>query len=284
LVLKMFKIEKMKKIFLFELLFFLSVQILGILNSQKILKNLPEELKVSKADFSFLSFLAGFSILVLLILLVLKFKKTSKIFFGSVFILVIFFGLELFFEAWLPFFISLPLTILLLLSWRKAPFVWLHNLLLILALSGIGFIGLSLSPMVVLVLFLVFSFYDLMAVYLTGHMVKMAEGMLRTGAVLGILVPKEIPDFKKKMAEVKVAEGEKRFSLLGSGDIIFPLIFSVSFLPFGISPSLIMIVFSCLGLGFGFWLFKELKGKPMPALPPIYLFCLLGFFINLLIL
>jgi len=67
--------------------------------------------------------------------------------------------------------------------------------------------------------------------------------------------------------------------LLGAGDVIFPLLLSVSLLPFGLAKSFTVMAFSCLGFCFSFWLFGELGKKPMPALPPIFLFSLLGFLI-----
>ena len=274
--------------FLTGFIFFLLTQVFGILAGQNIFLKFPEEIiKISSEKFSYLNFFLGFLILVFLFLFVLKFKKIKNIFSRVIFILVIFLGIEIFLETWLPGFISLLIALSLLSFWltpylekKGADFpIWFHDLLLILGLAGLGgSVGFSFSPTTMIVLFLIFSFYDLVAVYLTHHMVIMAKGLIETGAVLGFIIPINLVDFKEKMREVKIGEEEKkRFSLLGAGDVIFPLLLSVSFIPFGLAKSFIVMVFSCLGLCFSFWLFLKLGEKPMPALPPIFLFSLLGF-------
>jgi len=280
----------MKKIFGFELIFFLLTQIFGILVAQNIFLKFPQEIiKISSEKFSYLNFFLGFSILVFLFLFVLRFKKVKNTFFRVIFVLVIFLGIEIFLETWLPGFISLLITLSLLSFWlvpyllkKGADFpIWFHNLLLILGMAGLGgSVGFSFSPLVMIILFLVFSFYDFVAVYLTHFMVKMAKSSVETGAILGFIVPTNPFDFKEKMKEVKIGkEGEGRFSLLGGGDVIFPLLLSVSLLPFGLAKSFTVMAFSCLGFCFSFWLFGELGKKPMPVLPPIFLFSLLGFLI-----
>jgi len=275
----------MKKIFCFELIFFLLTQVFGVLMARRIFINFPQEItKASGVEFPWIGFFLSFFILVFLILFVLKFKKVKNVFFRIIFLLIIFLGVEMFLETWLPFFVALFLTLSLLFLWLQFARVWFHNILLILGMAGLGGLtGLSFSPMTVIVLFLVFSVYDFIAVYLTGHMVEMAKGMTESGAVLGFVVPKNINDFKKRMKEIKMGGGERKFSLLGTGDVFFPLLLAVSFIPFGLDKSFVIIFFSCLGLVFSFWLFQELDKRPMPALPPIFLFSLLGFIINQLI-
>jgi len=61
----------MKKIFGFELIFFLLTQIFGILVAQNIFLKFPQEIiKISSEKFSYLNFFLGFSILVFLFLFV----------------------------------------------------------------------------------------------------------------------------------------------------------------------------------------------------------------------
>ena len=111
----------------------------------------------------------------------------------------------------------------------------------------------------------------------------MAKSMAESQAILGIIIPKKLPDFKRKIKDVKLGDEKRDFLVLGSGDIIFPLILSVSFLPQpqGLIKSGIILFFSLCGLSFGFWLFLKLGQKPMPALPPLALFSIIGFLINL---
>lgn len=107
--------------------------------------------------------------------------------------------------------------------------------------------------------------------------------MAESQAVLGIIIPKKISDFNKKLKDVNIGDEKRDFLVLGSGDIIFPLILTASFLPQGIAKSGTILIFSLSGLLFGFWLFFKLGQKPMPALPPLAIFCIIGYFIANLI-
>jgi len=79
--------------------------------------------------------------------------------------------------------------------------------------------------------------------------------------------------------------GEREFSILGGGDIGFPLLLVVSvFFAYGFISSVIVAVFSLFGLIAAYWIqLVFLKGKPMPALPPIFFVSLIGFLIAFLI-
>ena len=69
--------------------------------------------------------------------------------------------------------------------------------------------------------------------------------------------------------------------ILGGGDIVFPLILCVSLTPQGVLKPLIVAFFAALGLGLSFYLFTSQKTrKPIPALPPIALFSIIGFLIT----
>jgi presenilin-like A22 family membrane protease len=72
---------------------------------------------------------------------------------------------------------------------------------------------------------------------------------------------------------------ERDFSLLGGGDLGFPLVFVASvFGAYGFSNALIVAGASFAGLLFAYFLqIYVLKGKPLPALPPICFMAFLGF-------
>ncbi|MCZ2845672.1 MAG: presenilin family intramembrane aspartyl protease, partial [Candidatus Bathyarchaeota archaeon] len=125
--------------------------------------------------------------------------------------------------------------------------------------------------------------YDFIAVYKTKHMVKMAKSMIESRAILGIVIPKKFIDFKKRLQDVEIGGDKKDCLILGSGDIIFPLILSASLLPQGIVKSGIILIFSIVGLFFGFILFLKLGKKPMPALPPLALSSIIGYAIAIAI-
>ena len=110
-------------------------------------------------------------------------------------------------------------------------------------------------------------------------MIKIAKSMAESQAVLGIIIPKKISDFNRKLTDVNIGDEKKDFLVLGSGDIIFPLILSASFLSQGLVKTGIILFFSLCGLLLGFWLFFKLGQKPMPALPPLAISCIIGYFI-----
>jgi presenilin-like A22 family membrane protease len=81
-------------------------------------------------------------------------------------------------------------------------------------------------------------------------------------------------------------EGElldRKYSILGGGDIGFPLLLSSSvYFAYGFNNALLVAMFSLLGL-VGAYMIQAtfLKGKPMPALPPIAVLSLVGLLIVL---
>jgi len=90
--------------------------------------------------------------------------------------------------------------------------------------------------------------------------------------------------FEQKPEEYVNLKG-KTVVVLGGGDMLFPLIFAVSIIPFSLASSMIVAGFSVLGLlsGFLYFLFQNKKRAPIPALPPIALFSILGYLIALAI-
>lgn len=277
-------IEKPKNIFLFEIGFFILVQIFGIFSALKISEILRLE-KIPLKPVSLWDFIFGFTIATLLILLLIKFLKfkTGKPFlFKGFFILAISFGSFIFFSLWLGDIYALIFLLILIFLWLKYSNILVHNFLLCSAMVGIGSIfGLRLEPLMVVMLLILFSIYDIIAVYKTKHMIKMAKEMIKAGAILGLIFPQRISDFKGNLKEVMPGG---KFLVLGGGDIIFPLILCASLISQGIFNSLIVALFATIGLAFSFYFFISQKiRRPIPALPPIALFSIIGFLITRLI-
>ena len=72
---------------------------------------------------------------------------------------------------------------------------------------------------------------------------------------------------------------EREFSILGGGDIGLPLLLTMTvFFSYGLQDSFSLAPFLLLGLAAVYWIQAViLKGKPMPALPPMTMACLIGF-------
>jgi len=238
--------------------------------------------KVNIPQISFPQFILNFLLATLFILLILRFVKFEKekgTIFKILFILAVSLGGLLFLETWLPEHLSLIFVFVLIFWWLKKPSVLIQDLLIVLGIAGTGSIlGLSLNPLMVIALLIIFSIYDFIAVYKTKHMVRMAKAMLESRAILAIVIPPNIFGFRESLE--KIQPGGK-FLILGGGDIAFPLIFSVSLIPSGIFNSLIVALFSLIGLFASFWFFtKQKERKPIPALPPIAFFSIIGYLIT----
>jgi len=238
--------------------------------------------KVNIPQISFPQFILNFLLATLFILLILRFVKFEKekgTIFKILFILAVLLGGLLFLETWLPEHLSLIFIFVLIFWWLKKPSVLIQDLLIILGIAGTGSIlGLSLNPLTVVALLIIFLIYDFIAVYKTKHMVRMAKAMLESRAILALVIPPNIFGFRESLE--KIQPGGK-FLILGGGDIAFPLIFSVSLIPSGIFNSLIVALFSLIGLFASFWFFtKQKERKPIPALPPIALFSIIGYLIT----
>ena len=177
---------------------------------------------------------------------------------------------------------ALILSIILIFSYVLWPYVWLHDLVLILTLPSIAaLIGVSLNPWAVVVLLMVMSVYDYVAVYKTKHMVKMAKAMITGRAIFAMIFPEHWHGFKFPVSEAHPGEG---FMMLGAGDFVFPLIMASSTFALNFFAPWLVLSFSLLGLLIMHLIFFSQKiRKPMPALPPLAIFSIIGFIIAVLV-
>lgn len=213
-----------------------------------------------------------------------KFSHKSAVFFRLIFGILIFVGSQAVFElVFKAGSMSILFAILLTFLVLKFKIVLLHNLGVVLALGGIGaIIGLSLTPLTAVVLLVVLSFYDIIAVYKTGHMVKIAEEMIKSRAISGIILPQNYKGWAEKLENVRPGG---TFMILGSGDLIMPLILISSVVGLdGLVSGLVILPFSLAGLFLTYYLFITQKTrKPMAALPPIAVASIIGYLVSILI-
>ena len=272
------------KMFFWEFFLFSLTLILGIFTAFKINKYfIQEEVAVTPIPPS--NFLLTFFITtagLFILLKFLRFEKGKAAFLKILFSLSFFLGGLLLFNTWLNLIPSFLLITILIFWWLKSPFVLNQNLLMIFGMAGIGAVlGLKLTPQMLVIILIILSIYDWIAVYKTKHMVRMARAMIEMGVISAIVIPQSISGFKSSLEKVKPG-GE--FLVLGGGDIVLPLLFSVSMIPFGILKSSIIALFSLFGLFANFYIFiKQKERKPMPALPLISLFSIIGYLITLVI-
>jgi len=188
------------------------------------------------------------------------------------------------------FYVPLPLAVTIAVAfgafWFLIPLVWLHNLVLILAASSLGAVfGRFITPWTAMAIILALAVYDFLAVRFR-FMLWMADRLSEVNALPALIIPKDYSEWNsnlkkhgEKMIEVNPAERE--YSILGGGDIAFPCLLTASvYFAQGFKPAGIMAVLGLLGLVSVYAIQAIfLKGKPMPALPPIAAFTLVGLLI-----
>jgi presenilin-like A22 family membrane protease len=175
------------------------------------------------------------------------------------------------------------------LFWAR---VWLHDLLLLVALAGAGSVfGFLFSPLTFLIFMLIIAIYDVVAVRF-GFMVWMADRMSESDTLPAFIFPKQMRDWKMGLRHVRVGDlkskesAKREYSILGGGDIGFPLMLAVSvFFEAGLGGAALVGAFALAGLMGAFLIqLLWLKDKPVPALPPIAFASLIGFIITEMVL
>jgi presenilin-like A22 family membrane protease len=173
---------------------------------------------------------------------------------------------------------------LLWFFWTK---IWLHDFLLLVTLAAAGAVfGFSFSPWTFMIFMLIIAVYDVLAVRF-GFMVWMADKLSGTTSLPAFVFPKKTSDLKLPLNNVQVGELKKEtadkreHTILGGGDIGFPLMLSNSvYFVHGMNAAILTGAFGVVGLVGAFVIQKFwLKGKPMPALPPIAIMSMVGFLI-----
>jgi presenilin-like A22 family membrane protease len=171
------------------------------------------------------------------------------------------------------------------LLWLFLPLVWLQNLLLLFTLVAVGAVfGSVVPPWTLVWVLLAISIYDIVAVSL-GYMMWLARKMSESDTLPAFILPKRARDWGLNLRGSTVRKifeeesAERDFALLGGGDLGFPLVFVASvFAVYGFTGALITAISSLIGLVFAFTLqMYLLKGKPLPALPPICFLTIMGF-------
>lgn len=259
-------------------------QVLGIVVAgQYLFNSVSSSADFPKVAFKFTVTDWAFSMLAIALLVwaILNKHRASRIIFKIFFWLVIIGGAQIIFSVWFSPFLALLLTILLIILMIKARSVLIQNGAVLLAMAGMGVVlGLSISPLIAVLALLILSFYDIIAVYVTKHMVKMAQGMAESGAVFGFIIPFEFSGFREHIKKVK----REKFMILGSGDITLPLVMAISAMSVSIRHAWLVALFSMGGLFITHLLFvNQSQRRPMAALPPIAMMAILGYLVALIL-
>lgn len=270
------------KLFFKEALLFAATLALGIFTAYRYSLVSIEAIQLPELRLSFWDFLI-LAVVVLFFVFAPKYKKIANFSFKFFLILIVFAGSQIITGALLnpPFNLIVVFGIILVFIFFKNVLV--HNIGVILGVAGISSIlGLAISPKTAVLLLIAFSFYDILSVYVTGHMVSMARNMIESGAPFGFIVPSEGSSFLRSRSEANTKIGNQ-FMILGSGDVGLPLILACSLAGLYLSEAVIVGIFSLAGLFLTHLIFINQKiRKPMAALPPIATMAIVGYLIVLL--
>lgn len=269
------------KLFFTEAFFFSLAQVLGLFSAVKMTAVLKKA-AIQPVSITVLDVLVMLAVGTAFTLIFLRFSK-SALPYKIIFLLVMFFGMQAFFSLFLSEFAASGAALLMILARIFVPFILVHNVVLVLGVSAVGaMLGMSLNPWTAVVILLVLSVYDYIAVYKTKHMVKMAKEMIERGAVFALILPEKTAHYIESAPKIKGPQ--EGIFFLGAGDLVFPLVMSASALSVGLASAVITAVFSVFGLFFTHFLFSvQEKREPMPALPPIALLTIAGFLVSLLV-
>lgn len=149
----------------------------------------------------------------------------------------------------------------------------LKNAAAVMATAGVGVIfGISLGLFPLVLFLILLSVYDFLSVFLTKHMVEMAEFVIKKDMAFTVTAraPPEKPGGKEQRID------------LGTGDMIAPVMMEVSALSLSPVASAFVFVGAVVSLGLFITLVWR-KKMVLPALPPIVLGMITALFIGFLL-
>ncbi len=288
------------KITLILVMVFLAAQIvgLGVLNAyidheaslqqgSAVFKELPYDMERPPIEeqSSFVYILVAILIGTFLVFLLIRFRKKNlwKIWFLMAVILCLGFA----FSAFLPQLIALALAIVLG-AWKVfKPNTLIHNLTEVFVYGGLAAIFVPIMNLfAAFMLLLLISIYDMIAVWKSKHMVKMAKFQTESKLFAGLSIP-----YKKAKQVIGAGRLKKqRTAILGGGDIGFPLLFAgvvLKNLMSGNTAAMAFVKVMAIPLATSFalliLLIKGKENKFYPAMPFLSLGCAIGYLMVLLL-
>jgi presenilin-like A22 family membrane protease len=252
-------------------------------------KTFAAEQQIASPDVSLgpvVLYFFGVVAVISIVLFVIPMSKL-RIFFRILFAFMFAWGIFIAAYFFMPDPAAYALAALAGLAWLFLARIWLHDILLLITLAAAGSVfGFLFSPWTFMIFMLVIAVYDVLAVRF-GLMVWMADRLSGVASLPAFIFPKNPIDLGLKLqtvqfSELKKEEADKReHTILGGGDIGFPLMLANS-VYFASNMNSAILVGACgiIGLMGAFVIQRYwLKGKPMPALPPIAVASLIGFLI-----
>lgn len=246
--------------------------------------------KGMSASGNLLSFIFAFTIALIILFSLMKFKIDIilRCWFFLVIVLALGITLNSFiknleYSSIISVLIALPLAYFKI--FRRN--IIIHNATELLIYPGLAaiFVPLLTIPTAI-ILFIVFSLYDMYAVWHAKFMQKMAKYQINNLKIFsGFFIPYLSRKERELMNKLKSSKSNKdkkikvSVAILGGGDVVFPIMLSgVVLNSLGFLPAFLIAIGATFSLAFLFYMSK--KGKFYPALPFIGIGCLLGLIIG----
>ncbi len=185
---------------------------------------------------------------------------------------------------WLPAIASIAIAAVIAVLWFFYPKVWLHSLVMLLAMVALGEVfGRLISPWTAMILLAVLAVYDFLAVRF-GFMMWMANKLSQSSTLPAFIIPYRQSNWTSSLKKSDISTlaeqkaEERSYSILGGGDIGFPVLLASSvYFARDFKAAILVAAFSLAGL-IGAYLIqaKFFKGKAVPALPPIAVMSVIG--------
>lgn len=200
-----------------------------------------------------------------------------------------------FFSSWITFDFLIPIGIgyvslgfilaIALTAWKALrPTILSQNVAAIFSGAGAAaLLGASFGVVPSLLFLVMLCIYDFVSVFITKHMINLARELTKIPMAFTIASPHKFKKPKYFKVKGRMERRTVHIFQLGVGDIVIPLMFSISLLrSFTIVSSILSIVGSTIAL---LLLIHHMSKhpKPLPALPFITVGTLAGFMISMLL-
>ncbi|MEA3249170.1 MAG: presenilin family intramembrane aspartyl protease [Patescibacteria group bacterium] len=237
---------------------------------------------VARASFSSWGLLVTIAIATIVLLWLIRTKVGGKIF-GALFALAIFSGVFTAISTLFGLAVAVIFVTVAILLYYNNPRIVVFDVILSLGLAGVAAsVGFGMRPVALLVALIVLSAYDIVAVYFTGHMVKLGRALLRRKVFFAMILPERPRGLLSRIGEVGTG---RDFVFLGTGDFVLPAMLVSSVAAWsGLKAALPIAIGAALGLAATHIIFISQRiRKPMAALPPIAAGAALGYVFSMLI-
>ncbi len=262
------------------LLMFLLAQLIGLVIVKQYLprETLPFDIEKPQMEeqTSFIPLFITIIVATILALILIKFSAVRL--WKLWFFLSVLFTLVIAFAAFIPQIIALILALILALWKVLRPNLYIHNLTELFIYGGLAAIFVPvLSIFSVSILMILIAIYDMIAVWKTKHMIKLAKFQASSKTFAGLLIPYSLKKPKVKKGSKKIMI-PVRTAILGGGDIGFPLLFAGVILKTStFFNAFIISIFAALALMVLFIIAE--KKKFYPAMPFIAVGCFVGYLV-----